>query len=122
MARSGFPIVPSCSTASMPGPPSAVLASLAALTRSARDGLGGAPFAIPRGRRTTESHMLRICDVILDALRDLRPVLAQIEAHDPSLGKPLRRCATSMALNTPEGAGCRGGGRPDAAGTPPPRG
>ncbi len=55
--------------------------------------------------------MLRIYDVILDVLRELRPVLAQIETHDPSLGKQLRRCATSVALNTAEGAGCRGGTR-----------
>ena len=53
--------------------------------------------------------MLRIYDVILEVLRELRPVLARIENQDPSLGKQLRRCATSMALNTAEGGGCRGG-------------
>ena len=55
--------------------------------------------------------MLRIYDVILAVLRDLRPVLVQIELRDPSLGKQLRRCAASMALNTAEGSGCRGGTR-----------
>src|SRR5450631_3418287 len=55
--------------------------------------------------------MLRIYDVILGVLRDLRPVLAQIERQDPSLGKQLRRCASSMALNCAEGSGCRGGTR-----------
>ena len=53
--------------------------------------------------------MLRIYDVILDVLRELRPVIGHIEAHDLALGKQLRRCATSMALNTAEGSGCYGG-------------
>ena len=55
--------------------------------------------------------MLRIYDTILEVLRMLRPVIAQIEQHDRDLARQLKRCATSMALNTGEGSGCSGGTR-----------
>jgi len=55
--------------------------------------------------------MLRIYAVILDVLRDLRPVVAQIETHDRDLGRQLRRAATSIALNCCEASGCYGGTR-----------
>src|SRR5580692_2999084 len=49
--------------------------------------------------------------VILELLRELRPVVAQIEAHDRDLGRQLRRAATSVALNCSEASGCSGGTR-----------
>jgi four helix bundle protein len=55
--------------------------------------------------------MLRIYDTILEALRMLRPVIAQIEQHDRDLGRQLKRCASSIALNVSEGSGSRGGTR-----------
>ncbi len=55
--------------------------------------------------------MLRIYDTILEVLRMLKPVIAQIEQHDRDLARQLRRCCTSMALNTCEGSGCTGGTR-----------
>ncbi len=55
--------------------------------------------------------MLRIYDTILEVLRMLKPVIAQIERHDGDLARQLRRCCTSMALNTCEGSGCTGGTR-----------
>jgi four helix bundle protein len=48
---------------------------------------------------------------ILDVLRELRPVMEEIEAHDRDLARQLRRASTSIALNTGEGSGCNGGTR-----------
>jgi four helix bundle protein len=55
--------------------------------------------------------MLRIYTTIIDVLRGLRPVIAQIEVHDRDLARQLRRAASSMALNTSEGSGSNGGTR-----------
>jgi hypothetical protein len=46
--------------------------------------------------------MLRIYTTILDVLRELRPVMDQIEMHDRDLGRQLRRASTSVALNCSE--------------------
>ena len=55
--------------------------------------------------------MLRIYDVILEVMRMLVPVIAAIEVHDRDLARQLRRAGPSMALNTKEGSGSRGGTR-----------
>jgi four helix bundle protein len=52
--------------------------------------------------------MLRIYPLILAVLRALRPVLTQIEHHDPDLARQMRRAMASVALNTAEGMYSRG--------------
>ena len=55
--------------------------------------------------------MLEIYGVILDVVKDLRPVIGRIEARDSDLGRQMRRAAASVALNVAEGMGSAGGNR-----------
>ena len=55
--------------------------------------------------------MLRIYEVILEILRMLAPIIKVIELHDRDLARQLKTASTSMALNTKEGSGSRGGTR-----------
>jgi len=48
---------------------------------------------------------------MLEAIRALRPILAQIERHDRDLGNQLRRAAASVVLNLAESDGVSGGNR-----------
>jgi four helix bundle protein len=52
---------------------------------------------------------LLIYPFIIETLRIMSPVVRQIAKHDVDLARQLRRAASSIALNTAEGAGSRGG-------------
>ena len=55
--------------------------------------------------------MLRIYSVILEVMRELRPVMCEIERKDPDLARQMKRAASSVALNLSEGMYSRGKNR-----------
>lgn len=52
--------------------------------------------------------MLRIYAVILEVVRQVRPVIVDVERKDPDLGRQMRRATCSVALNVSEGMYSRG--------------
>lgn len=48
--------------------------------------------------------MLRIYPVLLDLIRALRPLLKQLQRHDPDLARQCRKALSSAPLNVAEGS------------------
>jgi four helix bundle protein len=55
--------------------------------------------------------MLRIYAVVLEVVREVRPVIEEIERKDPDLARQMRRATSSVALNVSEGMYSRGKNR-----------
>ena len=55
--------------------------------------------------------MLRIYGVVLEVVREVRPVIAGIERKDADLARQMRRAVASVALNVSEASYSRGKNR-----------
>ena len=56
----------------------------------------------------TEVSMLRIYEIALELVREIRPLIEQIARKDPNLADQLTRALTSVPLNLHEGAYSQG--------------
>jgi four helix bundle protein len=55
--------------------------------------------------------MLRIYPILLELVRSLRPIIRELERHDPDLARQCRRALSSAPLNVAEGSYSRGKNR-----------
>ena len=55
--------------------------------------------------------MLKIYAVVLEVVREVRPILEELDHKDPDLARQMRRAVSSSALNVAEGMGSRGKNR-----------
>ena len=55
--------------------------------------------------------MLRIYSVVLQVIRDLRPLIETLDRHDPDLARQCKRALVSVPLNIAEGSHSQGRNR-----------
>jgi four helix bundle protein len=67
--------------------------------------------ALGARRFTKESLVLRIYPVLLELVRFVRPLVKELERHDPDLARQCRRALSSAPLNVAEGSYSRGKNR-----------
>ena len=78
------------------------LRPLAGLTRPPRGAVG----AVPSQTSAKGERRIQCCESIrrsIEVIERLRPVIAQVEAHDRDLARQWKRAAASMLLNVGEG-------------------
>ena len=63
------------------------------------------------GRGQKEISMLRIYGVLLELVREVAPVVNELERKDPDLARQCRRALSSAPLNVAEGSYSRGKNR-----------
>jgi four helix bundle protein len=90
---------------------SAACGRFAPWTRAALRGQGVGASRAVREDQAEDCNMLRIYDVMLDAIALIAPLIKAIERHDRNLANQMQRAASSVALNIAEGSGSSGGVR-----------
>ena len=79
------------------------------MTPPALRAVGDAFRAFRNGK--AEWRMLHIYIVIIEIVREVRPVAERIARHDRDLARQLKKASVAVALNVAEASGTRGGRR-----------